>query len=419
MSDTLNKFEAPKQGAIVWALKDRVLLVNTVWGFSAILVTAVEYLSRWLAPLPNIVAAVGVLACAACIYIYVMPRRNVSENGLIHIIRAFLGERKVGDAYTYTGSSVGGGAKLFLLLLVGVVILIFCGSAYAHAKHKDDGGWLVAWARSIQEDVAAIKADTGEIRNTTSRIEKKVAVLKRESSDDPRKELANMGVLWTRSAFNAALRAGDDRITGLFFQGGMRLESNGYEGQVGPLATILRSDNVKISQQFLANHPALNVADCTRKIEELPIELVLQASATQRSVMKHACGSSAVIKHLQLRLVHHEKRLRDQVATAERTIAARLSKDACLERLMVNGGAGLLNEAATFGPVEPAIGTISGKKRLLAEIHIQLATRRGPSVEELRKLVNQYCIEQASVAESAIDDSGLRRAKRLAAILSD
>ena len=35
-------FDAPKQGAIVWALKDRVLLVNTVWGFSAILVTVVE-----------------------------------------------------------------------------------------------------------------------------------------------------------------------------------------------------------------------------------------------------------------------------------------------------------------------------------------------------------------------------------------
>ncbi len=55
--------------------------------------------------------------------------------------------------------------------------------------------------------------------DTVARIDSKIDHLKLESSKDPRKELANMGVAWTGQAFAAALAANDLKVLSLFLDG--------------------------------------------------------------------------------------------------------------------------------------------------------------------------------------------------------
>ena len=47
--------------------------------------------------------------------------------------------------------------------------------------------------------------------------------VKKETSDDPRKELANQGILWDRNALGRAISQGDLKVVQLFLDGGMKL----------------------------------------------------------------------------------------------------------------------------------------------------------------------------------------------------
>lgn len=77
---------------------------------------------------------------------------------------------------------------------------------------------------AIREDTGAIREDTGAIRETTAAIDTKMDTLKKETSDDPRKELANRGIPWSSAAFVEAMSNGDLESTALFIRGGMRPE---------------------------------------------------------------------------------------------------------------------------------------------------------------------------------------------------
>lgn len=60
---------------------------------------------------------------------------------------------------------------------------------------------------------------------TVARIDEKIDHLKLESSKDPRKELANMGVAWTSKGFTEALAANDVKVLTLFLDGKFDLTS--------------------------------------------------------------------------------------------------------------------------------------------------------------------------------------------------
>jgi hypothetical protein len=78
---------------------------------------------------------------------------------------------------------------------------------------------------AIKADTNAIREDTGAIKDDTSAIRDQLGGLKHETSEDPRKELANIGIQWTTGAFVEALETGDARAVSLFLKGGMSAET--------------------------------------------------------------------------------------------------------------------------------------------------------------------------------------------------
>jgi ankyrin repeat protein len=70
-------------------------------------------------------------------------------------------------------------------------------------------------------------------------LQKSLAGLKRETSDDPRKELANLGVAWSGDNFLTAVKEGDERLVRLFLAGGMRIVPTESQGRSLPVMLAL------------------------------------------------------------------------------------------------------------------------------------------------------------------------------------
>lgn len=67
---------------------------------------------------------------------------------------------------------------------------------------------------------------TGEISAGVRTIDRKLDNVKQETSQDPRKELANLGIAWSKERFVDAIKNGDLRLIGLFLDGGINLQEN-------------------------------------------------------------------------------------------------------------------------------------------------------------------------------------------------
>lgn len=128
----------------------------------------------------------------------------------------------------------------FMALLGG---LFFLGNA---ALGGGNSGFIakgVPGAERAQNALLGVERKLDEIHST-------VGTLKKETSDDPRKELANMGIAWTPEALSNALLGRDERAVKLFLRGGHRVEAH-------QLATFLETRFDSNIAALLRTHKSL------------------------------------------------------------------------------------------------------------------------------------------------------------------
>lgn len=80
----------------------------------------------------------------------------------------------------------------------------------------------------VQSDLGLIKEDISLIASSTASMDRKMDGLKKEVSKDPKKELANRGIAWTKKRFLEAITDGDLETLKLFVEGGFK--TNLYAG---------------------------------------------------------------------------------------------------------------------------------------------------------------------------------------------
>jgi len=78
----------------------------------------------------------------------------------------------------------------------------------------------------IGHDTKEIRSAVEEERTQIGSVAEDVKKTKKETSSDPRKELANMGIQWSTQSFVDALMTGDARAVRLFLAGGMAADTN-------------------------------------------------------------------------------------------------------------------------------------------------------------------------------------------------
>jgi hypothetical protein len=95
----------------------------------------------------------------------------------------------------------------------------------------------------IAARLTSMDTKLGHVDSSVTHIESEMGNVKQETSTDPRKELANRGVLWTVDAFFEALRGGNDVNVKLFLLGGMTTDLPDSQGRPLPVILSLNTTN--------------------------------------------------------------------------------------------------------------------------------------------------------------------------------
>ena len=132
---------------------------------------------------------------------------------------------------------------LFGLMTGSQMFLIGSGQLWLGASAPQSDAPVSVFSTLIPE-LQKLRGEVHTVHEDLAGIDRKVGALKRETSDDPRKELANMGVLWTEEAFYNAIRQGDRRTVDLFVAGHMSTVTPDAQGRSSPIVLALNETNV-------------------------------------------------------------------------------------------------------------------------------------------------------------------------------
>lgn len=126
-----------------------------------------------------------------------------------------------------------------ITILVAAVVMGVGYSLTKISNNNGSSGYLASVFHEItviQEDLGIIKQDIADIKTNTAitaknteEIKKNTAGSKREVSADPRKELANMGMLYNIKNFEDACVLGDMKVVKLFLAAGMNPSTVNYD----------------------------------------------------------------------------------------------------------------------------------------------------------------------------------------------
>jgi hypothetical protein len=118
---------------------------------------------------------------------------------------------------------------------------------------------LVPQLNGLRSDVAVVHTEVAAVHNEVQSITKVLETTKKETSDDPRKELANLGVTWTADNFLEAVKTGDMRSLRLFLAGGMSPVQAVSQGRPLPVMLALNTSNpAEVVEALVAGGVDLN-----------------------------------------------------------------------------------------------------------------------------------------------------------------
>lgn len=234
---------------------------------------------------------------------------------------------------------------------------------------KQDTGILrrnVRWILAGVVGVAAITAvtlrysggsfvNTEIIKDQVSEVQQKLGNVKQESSNDPRKELANTGVKWDQSTMEQAIRRGDLRTVQLFNDGGMTWHTNFY---IAALSEWYNEDKNKGRRQvieYLTAHPenrilvgyggnCLYATEVTRAHEKKGDA----DDALNNMVIKSLCNNDSAradIKRVRQEFTDNIAQLNDEFSRYNQTPAA------CVKEKMRDNGNKLYSDIQLAGSI--------------------------------------------------------------------
>ena len=157
-----------------------------------------------------------------------------------------------------------------LIIFTLVCITVGCKS-YASA---DEGGILGSHFGAVadaQSMAGLLQESVMEERKTQKGIEHLSSIVKKETSDNPREQLANLGVAWSGEAFHDAIQNHDLSTIELFLRGEMPLRYS------GDLAEFFKPGNKKMLALFEKYTPTVLSGDiCFVDLDDLTKNLNIE-----------------------------------------------------------------------------------------------------------------------------------------------
>lgn len=114
------------------------------------------------------------------------------------------------------------------LLLVIFTVLTLCFQLLS-ASYSNGVIATTEAGSLVQNSLLNIESKLDSIDAASKEIARNTSLLKRETSDNPRKELQNMGIEFTDKGLFQAIRSGDETAVGLFIEAGKRIPDHSGE----------------------------------------------------------------------------------------------------------------------------------------------------------------------------------------------
>lgn len=194
------------------------------------------------------------------------------------------------------------------------------------ASYVEPIGALQAQILDLQADISEIDRTTRKIDATTTEIDARTRVIdettretkeaigrvKQETSDDPRKELANMGISWGADPFRQMIKEGDIRAVDLFLQGGMKLSGARARAWVLPYYLVDDHFSPEVADLLLRNdavEPDGLCIDAGKRFDVYFLDERLPHLDKRRDVLRKVCATPDVKKVVQAQIREEEARL--------------------------------------------------------------------------------------------------------------
>lgn len=378
--------------------------VAQLFGVSAVPATLISALGDFLGPKGGwiFVGALGVLAITVAAYV-LFTLLTMDKEKAPFWYRITSGDKDLSWAWSSKPAVLAHG--LHVIVLFGVVCLFFAGKTFASLKSGGVLGKNIDAVAAAQKQLGLTQILIQEQKKTNlelNQLNQKASNFKKENSDNPRKELANMGLFWSSDTFFKSIQQSDLQAVNLFLSGGMPI---GVGDVLSAVSARRKSDDiVKMIAQYA--HQFDN-SRCASLFDQLQSEAIEAASNPVKMLFKNLCGQptnfgyvSAAVDRASVTIDQEKKRRSKE----ENDIK---SPKACLEAEFDRNGEKLMNEASKFSLTSK--NTYEKRDELIADIHIRLVTGRIDS-SQIKSLVESYCAAQAAPpSKSPIDMSQLKK----------
>lgn len=154
---------------------------------------------------------------------------------------------------------------IFITLNISYIILFT--TFYYSDKAKEKRGVLAESTdivKSIQEHLHIVATNTKEMKESLASVDVKMDNVKKETSTDPRKELANRGVEWSVNGYNNVLDLRDISSIKLFISSGIDLYATENDNEIPKILNIIAEQ--KYGYKDIFELAIKNGLDINRKI---------------------------------------------------------------------------------------------------------------------------------------------------------
>jgi hypothetical protein len=165
---------------------------------------------------------------------------------------------------------------IFTALVISALLILGC---YFFSKSTDKNGekgngflssniteinQLQSSMLNIEKSLNLIADNTSRTAITSEKISVKIDTVKKETSDNPRKELSNLGIVWGHDGFYEALQRNDNYVVSLFIDGGMKFVP--YDNYNFTLAGLISTNNNSYKQiKILVDSNSIDLGQLTKK----------------------------------------------------------------------------------------------------------------------------------------------------------
>jgi hypothetical protein len=245
--------------------------------------------------------------------------------------------------------------------------------------------------------------DVSEIKESVSSIDSKMNNVKKETSDNPRKELANRGISWQEQNFTEAIKNSDVDTVNLFLQGGMPVRHI-------DAAKAFNANNNELQNLLIKHKDQFNNEQCKSFLTYLASDKVNSANSTQGGLVKSLCTTATARLFAKENLDEATRRF---TVSVEADASIRPEKK-CIAEEMTGGGKARISEAYDADLPNPLYGSLSNRALMLWQIR-----QSSQSTSDIAQAVAKYCsVEASRKSVSMVEPSELVKWRNIVAWIS-